>query len=328
MKRIGWLLICCFYASAAAAQVGVLSVSSDDVHSRKEDFWHTFEYYAVDPEGKASKCQATRVGKKWFATAAHCVAEPCREGCTLRLDLLEQPYSVFASVKHTSKKPLVFIHPQYNIGEPVAHDFALLKIDLDRAQARYYRRPRAGELKNSAVPKREFDAFLKANPAARREFEQALRPALPPLLVFADQDGRIARELSVISIFNGKRQILHNPYPTDYVQDLGFAYTRNFGVREGMSGSGVMTNTGELAGIISAYLSISVGGKKAVQYFMFAVFNPALTDFMESVMGSDYYKLDRKSAEDGFLIETDTDHAAVITAVKAVSRPSKNSFSQ
>lgn len=323
MKRFGILSLFCFLACAAAAQVSVLSLTSEDVHTRKEDFWHTFEYYAVAPDGKTSKCQATRVGKKWFATAAHCVALPCQNGCTLRIDLLEQPYSVFASVKHTEKKPLVFVHPQYDEGEPVAHDFALLKIDLDRADARYYRRPQGKETQNVAVSKREFDSFLRSNADARRELEQALRPELPPLLTFGDTDGRLNRELSVISIFNGKRQILHNPHPTDYVRQLGFAYTQNFGVREGMSGSGVMTNTGELAGIISAYLGISIAGQKASQYFMFAVFNGELTEFMENVMGSDYYKLDRRAASDGYLKKSNTDHGDIVAAVQAVSRPKK-----
>ncbi len=310
-------------ACAAFGQVGVLSVSSEDVHSRKEDFWHTFEYYAVSPGGRASKCQATRVGKKWFATAAHCVKQACQDGCTLRIDLLEQPYSVFASVKHTNKKPLVFIHPQYDEGEPVAHDFALLKIDLTHADMRYYRRPQGKETQNMSVSKKEFDAFLRSHAPARREFEQALRPELPPLLTFGDTDGRLNRELSVISIFNGKRQILHNPHPTDYVRQLGFAYTQNFGVREGMSGSGVMTNTGELAGIISAYLGIRIAGQKASQYFMFAVFNGELTEFMENVMGSDYYKLDRRAASDGYLKKSNKDHGDIVVAVQAVSRPKK-----
>ena len=173
MKRFGILSIFCFFACAAAAQVSVLSLTSEDMHTRKEDFWHTFEYYAVAPDGKTSKCQATRVGKKWFATAAHCVAVPCQNGCTLRIDLLEQPYSVFASVKHTEKKPLVFVHPQYDEGEPVAHDFALLKIDLDRADARYYRRPQGKETQNVAVSKREFDSFLRSNADARGQYRTA-----------------------------------------------------------------------------------------------------------------------------------------------------------
>lgn len=319
MKRFLWTCVFVFCALGAGAQVGVLSVVSEDSHTKKEDFWHTFEYYIVAPTGQASKCQATRVGKKWFATAAHCVHSPCQNGCTLRIDLLEQPLSVFSSVTHTPKKPLVFVHPQYDPRMPVAHDFALLKIDLDRAPARYYRRPQGKQGKNTAVSREIFEAFLSQNPSARREFNRALRPQLPPILVFDGATYRIDRTLSVVSIFDGKRGILHNPNPTDYVKELGFAYTRNFGVRKGMSGSGVMTNTGELAGIISAYLGINSAGEKADEYFMFAVFNKDLTDFMESVMGSDYYKTDRKDAYPNYVSKSRANHREVIDAVRAVS---------
>lgn len=319
MKR--FLLVICvlFCTCGLGAEVGVLSVTNEDSHTKKEDFWHTFEYYAVSPTGETSKCQATRVGKKWFATAAHCVQERCANGCTLRIDLLEQPVSVFASVQHTPKKPLVYVHPQYQEGVPVAHDFALLKIDLDRAPARYYRRPQGKQTKNTAITRAAFDAFLQKNPSARREFDRALRPELPPILVFDDVTRRIDRTLSVVSIFDGKRAILHNPYSTDYVKELGFAYTRNFGVRQGMSGSGVMTNTGELAGIISAYLGVSIGGEKADEYFMFAVFNEDLTSFMESVMGSDYYKTDRRDAYPAYVAKSRANHREVIDAVRALS---------
>ena len=319
MKKLILLTLCCLWACVVFAQVGVLSVSDEDMHTRKEDFWHTFEYYAVIEGGKASKCQATRVGKDWYATAAHCVAEPCQNGCTLRIDLLEQPYSIFASISHTNKKPVIFVHPQYDPDEVVTHDFALLNIDLDHADIRYYRRPQGRDTQNHFVPKREFDDYLRKQVQARRELDNVLRPKIPPLLTFSKKDGRLDRELSVISIFNGRRHILHNPHPTDYVSQLGFAYTKNFGVREGMSGSGVMTNTGELAGIISGYLGIE---KKdgSVEYFMFSVFNKDLTDFMEEIMGSDYYKLDRRSASHGYLKKTKQNHKDMIEAVEELGR--------
>ena len=103
---------------------------------------------------------------------------------------------------------------------------------------------------------------------------------------------------------------------------MGFAYTKNFGVREGMSGSGVMTNTGELTGIISGYLGIS-GPQKKQEYFMFAVFNKELMDFMESVMGSDYYKMDRKSAYPDYIRRSNINHKEVVESVKMLSRGPK-----
>lgn len=300
-------------------QVSVLSVSDEDKHTDKQDFWHTFEYYIV-PQGnnQASKCQATRVAKHWFVTAAHCVAPACQNGCKLRMDLLEQPISVVIDAKHTAKKPIVFIHPQYKPGQ-VAHDFALLKMDLTRLPAYYYRRPTGQEQENKMVSYKTFQNFLKQTPVAQREYNRALRPNLPPLLIFDDATKRIDRKLSVISIFDGKRHILHNPYPSDYVKELGFAYTQNFGVKKGMSGSGVMTNTGELAGIIAAYVVAQTVGDNASKknYFMFAVFNPDLVRFMQQTMGSDYDELDKKDASPNYVIPSPKNHTAIIEAATA-----------
>lgn len=320
MKRIFLCILACC-CLPLYGQVSVLSVVNEDAHSKKEDFWHTFEYYILPLKGPAQKCQATRVGKKWFATAAHCVTV-CKDGCELRVDLLEQPFSALASVRHTPKKPLVFVHPQYGAHRSVVHDFALLKIDLNQAAITYYQRPQEPGSRPAAVSAAQFDAFLRRTPSARREFIQALNPALPPLLVFEEATRRIDRTLSVISIFDGKRAVLQNPHPSYYVKELGFAYTQNFGVREGMSGSGVMTNTGELAGIISGSLTIGSRDKKD-EFFTFAVFNKQLTEFMENVMGSDYYKMDRKDAYPHYVVRSKEDHRPVVDAWKSLSRPKR-----
>lgn len=313
------LLAVCVLCSAAAlwAQVSIISVTDEDKHTKKEDFWHTFEYYIVPSEGKITKCQATRVAKNWFATAAHCVASICQKECTLRMDLLEQPVSVFVDGKHTAKKPIVYVHPAYAADQSVAHDFALIRMDLSLLPSYYYRRPAGTQTNNIGISRQDFQQFLRKNPAAQREFNRALRPDLPPLLVFDNATKRIDRKLSVVSIFGGKRNILQNPYPTDYVKEIGFAYTQNFGVKQGMSGSGVMTNTGELAGIISSYLVVGIKGDSHTdQYFMFPVFNKDLTDFMEETMGTDYYKIERKDASPNYVVRSPKNHAAMLQAVK------------
>ena len=301
------------------AEVGVLSVTSEDVHTKKEDFRHTFEYYTVAPDGKADKCQATRIAKKWFVTAAHCVESLCKDGCTLRMDLLEQPYSIFSSIQHTPQKPVVFVHPKFRLGEPALHDFALLKLDLNKTNNRYYKRAQTPQEKNQFVSRAEFERFLDKNLAARRELNSVFFPSFPPLLMMHGQTARIDRTLSVISIFGGKREIFQSPYPADYVQEVGFAYIQNFGVRQGMSGSGIMTNTGELAGVVSGTLGIGLAGKPFSYYIIFAVFNPEILEFMEKTMGSDYYKLDRKDAVPDFVKPSPVSHQDFINGVHAVT---------
>ncbi len=321
-KRLGLCVLVMLAVLALQGQVSVLFVVDEDKHSKKEDFWHTFEYYIVEPgKTNAGKCQATRIAKNWFATAAHCVADRCKNGCTLRMDLLEQPTSVFVSAKHTAKKPIIFVHPSYSNEEMVAHDFALLHMDIANLPSRYYVRATEKQPYHVDISRAQFLAFLDKNTAARREFYHVMHPDLPPILIFDDVTRRIDRTLSVISIFDGKRDILKDPYEAYYVKDLGFAYTQNFGIKQGMSGSGVMTNTGELAGIISAYLTITIGGnEKSTQYFMFAVFNPELTRFMEETMGSDYYKMDRKDASPNYVTRSKTGHSEIIQAVHRLQK--------
>lgn len=309
-------------ATACWGQVSVISVTDEDKHSRKEDFTHTFEYYIM-PAGKqtgpAGKCQATRIGRRWFATAAHCVKTACQNGCTIQMDLLEQPVSALARVTHTAQKPAVFVHPGFSEEKMVKNDFALIRLDLDRAPQTYYRRPAGKRKYNLGISRAAFAAFLEKNRTAKSQYNHILSPEFPPLVLFDDGDYEIDRKLSVISIFDGKRELKPNPYPVYYVRALGFAYTGNFGIRKGMSGSGVMANTGELIGIISANLtSIRWTNKKNAkteEYFMFPVFNREIASFMESVMGSDYYKLDWKDAYPSFVRKTRNKNTQVVEAV-------------
>ena len=194
-------------------------------------------------------------------------------------------------------------------------------MDLALLSKQYYRRPTNKGENNMAVSRGEFEDFLLRSSSARWEFDRAMRPELPPLLVFPDATKRIKRKLSVVSIFGGKRSIVLNPYPTDYVKELGFAYTQNFGVQKGMSGSGVMTNTGELAGIISGIMVLGTpDGNKTEDYFMFPVFNKDLTDFMEEAMGSDYYKMDRRDAYPDYVKRSPRNHAGILQAIRNVKK--------
>ncbi len=311
----------------AMAQVGVISVTDEDKHTRKEDFYHTFEYYltSVGKSGVAAgKCQATRIGRRWFATAAHCVQQICQKGCTVQMDLLEQPVSAMARVTHTPQKPAVFVHPGFDSKQMVKNDFALIRLELDRSPLIYYSRPAGKRNYNLGITQSQFNAFLQQNREAARQYRRIISPDFPPIVLFDDGNYLIDRDLSVISIFGGKREIKPDPYPVYYVKKLGFAYTHNFGIRKGMSGSGVMSNTGELIGIISANLtsirSVGKKGAKSEEYFMFPVFNREIASFMESVMGSDYYKLDFKDAYPAYVNKSRRDFSPVIEAVNWVNQ--------
>ena len=330
MRKIWMSLIFLFgVVLPAFAEVGVLAVTDEAQHAKKEDFYHTFEYFIAptSTSKQGSKCQATRIARKWFATAAHCVADVCKNGCEIQLDLLEYNPSALARITHTPQKPRVFVHPDYSPHIFAKNDFALLWIDLDHTPLTYYLRPTGNPPVRRAITEAEFNAFLAKNRRAKAALTHALHPKIPPLLSFEEGNFVLERNLSVISISNGKRAILQNPHRVYYVKELGFAQTENFGVVRGMSGSGVMSNTGELVGIIAGSMERWQGSnvnnmKKANEYFMFPVFNKSLLDFMKQTMGSDFDKLDIKDAYPCCVTKTRRDFSTIVEWVKFVDENS------
>lgn len=305
------------------AEVSLLSVTDEDKHSRKEDFYHTFEYFIQsDGHGQAGKCQATRIASRWFVTAAHCVRNLCQKSCTLQMDLLEGPVSALASTRHTAKKPAVFIHPQYKPGRgmQIQYDLALIYLDVNRASKIYYRRAEKEGEPNVLIPKRKFLTWLEAHRSTKNDYRHALHPSLPPIAVFDNFNQLLDRNISVISIFHGMRFVKPNPYPVYYVKDLGYAYTQDFGIQKGMSGSGVMTNTGELIGIISASVGTDMYRNnvkiKHEDLFMFPVFNDKTIRFMKEVMGKDFTQVDQKDAYPYLTGKTHKDFSTLLRIMK------------
>ena len=319
MRRVFCLLFVCL-AMPLWAEVSVISVTDEDKHRTKQDFQHTFEYFISAGEG-TTKCQATRIDSRWFATAAHCVKDICAKQCTIQMDLLETSVSVLAQGTHTAKNPIVFIHPGYAQKGVVKEDFALIKLNLRRAPKTYYRRSTVANKPHVGIPAQEFLTWMRHHPVAQRAYNQVLRPQLPPIINFdIARNVQIDRKLSVISIFDGKRTVKQATDPVYYLKDLGHAFTTNFGIRKGMSGSGVMTNTGELIGIISAFVGADQWqGKKKIahhDWFIFPVFNASVIEFMRDTMGSDFTKLDIKDAYPVYVSKTRKDFSAITQALK------------
>ena len=63
MKNLIFCLVL-MCGAVAHADVNIMTVTDEDRHTKKEDFYHTFEYHIL-PLGRgnsAAKCQATRIG--------------------------------------------------------------------------------------------------------------------------------------------------------------------------------------------------------------------------------------------------------------------------
>lgn len=325
MKKIGIFLLC-LCAMPVAAEVSVLAVTDEDKHTRKEDFYHTFEYAVRAENGREDmKCQATRVTSNWFVTAAHCVKELCQKNCTIRMDLLEGPVSVWVQATHTTRKPAVFVHPKYKLKgkqRQIQNDLALIYLNINQAPKIYYRRVEKPNRMAFMISEKSFLAWLEKHRSAKNRYQHALYPSLPPIAVFDDMNQLLDRKISVISIFDGVRRVKPDPHAVYYVKDLGYAYTNNFGVRKGMSGSGVMTNTGELIGIISSTIGADAympkkGKVKHEDFFMFPVFNANLINFMKDVMGKDFDKISQKDAYPYLAKKTYKDFSGIVSLMNS-----------
>lgn len=324
------LFLISFGILAVLAEVGTFSVVDEDKHSKKEDFYHTFEYLIMpigQTSGRVGKCQATRIANKWFVTAAHCVKDACKNGCEIQLDLLEYSPSASVSFTHTPKKPLIFIHPDYSAYVFAKNDFALLHLDINRAPITYYLRPTKNQNFRQVISAQQFNQFLEKNRRAKAALAHALHPKMPPLLYFDEGNFVLDRKISVIAIFDGVREVKQDPNPVYYLKDLGFAHTKNFGIRKGMSGSGVMSNTGELVGMVAGnfetWYKKGNGPKKEEDYFMFPVFNKGLMDFMKETMGSDFDKLYLKEANPYCVSKTHKDFSGLIQLVNRANKRSQ-----
>lgn len=314
LKKI-FLFLFCFCTLPLAAEVSVLTVTDEDKHQTAEDFYHTYEYF-ITSGTNSKKCQATRITSRWFATAAHCVKDFCRSKCKIQIDLMDTPVSVLAQGMHDTKNRIVFVHPRYSENKLVEDDLALIKLDVRQAPKIYYRRSNKKGTPHISMDANDFFAWLKPRARAMSKYNRALNPVLPALVDFSvSRNYEIDRQLSVISIFDGIRNVKKATSPVYYVKNLGYAYTTNFGIRKGMSGSGVMSNTGELVGIISSNVGENwyKNGKKVSQsdWFMFPVFNESILSFMKTTMGSDFDRIDFKDAEPSFVKKTKQDFAGV-----------------
>ena len=324
MKKL-WILLLCLCALPLTAGVSVLSVTDEDKHSRKEDFYHTYEYFLRASKGSTgAKCQATRISSNWFVTAAHCVRDACRRGCSMRVDLMEGPVSAWAQGIHTTQNPTVFIHPRYNTkGKRVQiqYDLALIHLDVNRAPKIYYRRGEKAADPNLVIPAKTFFEYLDTHRSAKNKYQHALHPSLPPIAIFDNMNQVLDRKISVISIFDGVRHVKPDPHEVYYMKDLKYAYTQDFGIRKGMSGSGVMTNTGELIGIISATVGTNTykgqGKVKHEDLFMFPVFNSDLIDFMKETMGKDFDKIDQRDAYPYLTSKTQKDFTSLVRMMQS-----------
>ena len=249
--KISFLILFLCAAAFIKAEVNFVTVTNEESYSSVKDFTNTYEIN-LNKHGANNvvKCQAVRLAKNWFITAAHCVEEPCSNGaCSFQARLIVGPnYEVdFTTTqdKKLSKKIFKFDKTKLD-NSKILYDIALIYFDPKETKTVF---------KDTSTRRVISEAeFLRRIPN-RAVYLRALNGThLPTILVLNTRTPAVLkRNLSVISIWSGQKTLLKNSkLPVFYSPTLSNIVTKNFGVIKGNSGSGVMTNTGELLGILSA----------------------------------------------------------------------------
>jgi V8-like Glu-specific endopeptidase len=247
---------------------------------------NTYEINAAEglnPQNNApaSQCQAVRLSKEWFITAAHCVSSHCRGGCLLQARLfvsLGHGYEMdvqttVSSLSDSSIKVLTGASQ-----DKVSYDIALIKFPAGKPEAYVYKNLKAGHL----VSKEDF-----LNQIGRSIYDIAVQGRdFPSLFALKGENASVLKgKLSVVPIWDGQSKRYTSFAPVFYSPKKQVLFTSHFGIVKGFSGAGVMTERGELAGIVSATGTLMRGTDKGPSYNFFAAFDDNAVNFIKSNIG-------------------------------------------
>ena len=238
-------------------------------------------------------CQAVRLHPNWFLTSAHCVYSSCAtRPCTVEITLAESPDLLArVRVKHSTVSPSVYIYPGFFPGQNRISgvDAALIHFEPQKAEFAFV------DLQTgNPISKSEFDAKLRFDTEAKAQMD-AYGARL--LSVAGVSTVQLKPKIVVPKTTAGVVSYLTSRSPeVYYVDELRHFVSPSFGVRQGNSGGGVFTRSGDLVGIVSSLLYAKDGSasfydaegktvmtfKNAQDFFMFTGFNGSTLNFIRN----------------------------------------------
>ncbi len=296
MKKIFFFILPFIFTISAFAQeeADERAVREDAFLVQKEiNVWRTDKTY--NSLASVYSCQAVRLHKNWFLTAAHCVYSACSgsQPCTVQITLAEAELRQTVRVYHSTSSQRVFIYPGFFPGQNriSSVDVALIRFEPETADYSYAALGKEGW---KSVPQERFAALLKDSPET-----QAQLGALGVRLISSANLGnaRFLPGIVVPKTVNGLVSYLQSPSDDIYfVAKLQHFISPGFGVRRGNSGGGVFTPQGDLAGLVSSLMYSKNGSasfydaegkavltlKNAHDYFLFTGFNGATMNFIRN----------------------------------------------
>lgn len=297
MKKLFFILIFSFLFFPTFSQnVGFIS-SEEEINSyaTTDDFSNTFEINFAPPTKfkpgqkttfTATKCQAVRLSKSWFITAAHCIEDACKNGCDFQTRLIiGKNYEMDVISQSTPKAPQVFIHPDRDEKKDMAtYDIAL--VYFKPATSKFvYKDPQ----NSIGITQKEFMNRMKSYRTYKRALSSYNTPILLIMGSYRKPGPVLARKFSVLSSFHDERKVLRSDNKAIYNPISKTFVLQNFGIRQGISGSGLMTSKGELAGITSA-ISINPSNSEK-QLAKFAAFDKKTLEFIREHVGNIEYNI-------------------------------------
>ena len=197
-----------------------------------------------------------RITPKWYLTAAHCVSPLCDKGCEISVDLLQGKLAASAVVHHKSDRSgrRVFVHPDYRADKTdnIRQDLALIRF-TPSAQDYYF-------ADFAAADRLDYKTFIARlqKPAYSEQLLQwqALTQGKTPLCTISTLTNRHIRQPLAVPLLQPDGIFFHQSQTDDfyYFADLRMYVGTNFGVKPGMSGSGVVLPGGDVIGVVSASL--------------------------------------------------------------------------
>ncbi|WP_424245774.1 hypothetical protein Dip510_000712 [Elusimicrobium posterum] len=300
------------------SEVSFISVTGMDYFTKPQDFASTYSIETrkiglskEQKKNEISSCQAIKIRRNWFLTAAHCVTS-CIENCNVQINIYEDSrYLVFTGVKHTQKNKTVFFDHKFKSHSLVntdIQDFALIKYGAGKQQLMVLDKNQRVIYKAA-----DFITMVKGGDKiirAARDRNSIVENL--PLVYFDNNYHKLNRILTFIYLIDNKKEVRMsgdfetdpdaNKNPVYYLKRTTNIMLKNFGAVPGTSGAGIMTNTGEIAGINSFYTVLQITGKNGkkqeVQYAGFATFNDKTIEFMKNIMGADFDSLEIKDARE------------------------------
>jgi hypothetical protein len=280
-KLAAFLSFLLFTALLQAQGVSFIRVTDEAQYKNAQDFTNTYEINLLKEGGTVpSKCQAVRIERSWYITAAHCLFPMCDNKCDIQVRLAVTPYyEMDMAILHTKDKPRVFKNPRAAFNKKTAaYDIALIHMPPKSARHIFLSPARKAYITEAA--------FLKMTPDYNVYYKAVNGTNLPEVLSISSNRLRtLNREVSAVSIWDGRREVLPAEKSVFYSPKKRYLFTENFGVIKGLSGSGIMTNTGELVGIISAIGTINIAhgenNTETLSMLFISPFDDYVTDFIK-----------------------------------------------